>query len=324
MQENLQVPLNNQKYQWLDMVETVSIIGSVGGAIASVVINQVALASIPLSVSVLLNVVNRRKLLDSMEQGNLAALTQVIEENVQTQNKLETLTKQIAEVEQINNKKYGEAQANLTLQNEQLQQLITNFSQGQALNKQDNLLLRQEHSETQVKLEALNEQLEQLEQRTDKLVQEQNNSLLKEQAKIARTVDALREIETCTQSIRINPISSANAFYNRGLNYQNLGDREAAIGDYTEAIRTNSHYAEAYQTRGLIYADLGDKKAALKDLREAARLFFESGEIDKYQIARDLSKKFHDMDTSDGSEATETTKDFKEIALESLFFFENK
>jgi tetratricopeptide (TPR) repeat protein len=320
MQENLQVPLNNQKYQWLDMVETLSVIGSVGGAIAAVVVKEVALASMPLSVSMLLNVVNRRRLLDSIEQSNLVAITQVIEENVETQNKLKTLTKQLADIDQINNKNYGEAQAHLALHNEQLQQLTTTFSQGQELNNQESAQLRQENSATQAKLGLLSGQLEQLQQLTDKLLQEQNNKLINEQAKIAKTVDALREIETCTQSIRINPIS-ANAFFNRGLSYQRLGDREAALGDYTEAIRTNPHYAEAYQTRGLIYADLGDKKAAVKDLREAARLFFENGEIDKYQIARDLSKKFHDMDTSDGSEVTETTKDFKEIALESLFSF---
>jgi len=45
----------------LDIVETVSVIGSIGGAIASLVFNQVALASIPLSMSVALNLLNRRR-----------------------------------------------------------------------------------------------------------------------------------------------------------------------------------------------------------------------------------------------------------------------
>ena len=210
-------------------------------------------------------------------------------------------------------------QSGFSLLDEQLQQLTNNFSSSQDTNNQAIAQLKQEDSSTCVKLESLNEQLEKLQQQTDRLVQEQSNKLMNEQAKIAKTVDALREIETCTQSIRINPIS-ANAFFNRGLSYQRLGDKEAAIGDYTEAIRVNPNYAEAYQSRGLAYADLGDKKAAMKDLREAARLFFESGEIDKYQIARDLSKKFHDLDIPETElESNEISENFEAVALDSLF-----
>jgi len=325
MQENFQAPPINPKLQWLGTAETLSIIGSIGGAIIGfVVYKPLAIASIPLSVSVALSLMNRRLLLDSLKQNNLAAIAQVIQEQVKSQTQLETLTGQVAQLEQVTNDTINQhqaaAQAEFSQLNEQLQQLNTIFSQSQDTNNQAISQISQENSETSAKLVTLNEQLEQLQQLTDKLVQEQNNKLIKEQAKIASTVDCLREIETCTQSIRINPIS-ATAFFNRGLSYQRLGDREAAIGDYTEAIKLNPNYAEAYQSRGLAYADLGDKKAAVQDLREAARLFFESGEIDKYQIARDLSKKFHELDMPTESETAETSEIFEEIALESLFSF---
>jgi tetratricopeptide (TPR) repeat protein len=292
-------------------------------------LNQAAVAAIPLSVTVALNLTNRRILLDHMKQHNLAAIAQVLQEQVKTQSNLERLSEELGAFEQQTEKKHGEAQTGIKLLDEHLQLTNNNLQQAQDQNQQSIAQLQQQdaniQSQLQVQLETLNQQLDQLQQQTNMLVQEQNSRLMNEQAKIARTVDALRDIETCTQSLRINPIS-ANAFFNRGLSYQRLGDREAAIGDYTEAIRVNPQYAEAYQSRGLAHADLGDKKSAVRDLREAARLFFEIGEIDKYQIARDLGKKFHDLDSPSEAEAlTEAAyentvaESFESIALESLF-----
>jgi tetratricopeptide (TPR) repeat protein len=317
MQENLQAA--NQKSQLLEKVEIASIAGSVIGAVASVVLNQAAIAAIPLSVTVALNLANRRMLLESMKQGNYAAIAQVIQENVKTQSRLESLAEQQAGFEQLTNQQHAELNGGISLVDERIQQLTNNFRQTQDSNHQSLTNLEQADSATLIELENLSQQIEKLQQQTDKLVQEQSNKLMNEQAKIAKTVDALRDIETCTQSIRINPIS-ANAFFNRGLSYQRLGDRTAAIGDFTEAIKVHPNYAEAYQSRGLAHADLGDKKAAVKDLREAARLFFEIGEIDKYQIARDLSKKFHELDTPEETPVSSASNEyFEEIALESLF-----
>lgn len=317
MQENLQAP--NQKSQLLEKVEIASVVGSVIGAVASIVPGMpTAVAAIPLSVTVALNLANRRMLLEAMKQNNDAAIATIIQNSVKTQTKLESLAEQQAYAEQQTGNKHTELQSGFNLLDEQLQQLTNNFSSEQDTNNQALAQLQQEDSQTGAKLQTLNEQIEKLQQQTDKLVQEQSNKLMNEQAKIARTVDALREIETCTQSIRINPIS-ANAFFNRGLSYQRLGDLEAAIGDYTEAIRVNPSFAEAYQSRGLTYADLGDKQSAVKDLREAARLFFETGEIDKYQIARDLSKKFHDLDIPEEQTEPTNSNNFEAIALESLF-----
>lgn len=317
MQENLQAA--NQKSQLLEKVEIASVAGSIIGAIASVVFNQAAVAAIPLSVTMALNLANRRIFIESMKQNNYAAIAQVIQENVKTQNRLESLAEQQAEFEQLTNQQHAELNSGISLVDERIQQLTNNFRQTQDLNHQSLANLEQADSATLVELENLSQQLEKLQQQSDRVVEEQSNKLMNEQAKIARTVDALRDIETCTQSIRINPIS-ANAFFNRGLSYQRLGDRTAAIGDFTEAIKAHPNYAEAYQSRGLAHADLGDKKAAVKDLREAARLFFEIGEIDKYQIARDLSKKFHELDAPEETPISFASNEYFEgIALESLF-----
>lgn len=324
MSENSQVKFTHSKYQWLDTVETVSVAGSVFGAVVSVIVNQAAIAAIPLSVTMALNLMNRRLLLDTLKQNNLAAITQVLQEQVKTQSEVEILNEQLGNLEQVSQKNRDEAKAGLILLDDQLQHFNTNSAQNQDTNNQAIAQLKQQDSEAQTKLEGLHEKLEQLQQMTDKLVQEQNNRLMNEQAKIAKTVDALRDIETCTQSIRINPVS-ANAFFNRGLSYQRLGDRQVAIEDFTEAIKLNSSYAEAYQNRGLAYADLGDKKAAVKDLREAARLFFDSGEIEKYQIARDLSKKFYELDSPAETEVNKeevlAVEYSEDISIDSLFSF---
>ena len=240
----------------LDIVETVSVIGSIGGAIASLILNQVALASIPLSMSVALNLLNRRRLLDASSQSNQTAIAQIVHENFKTQEQVGTQASQLT----------------------QLQQLTTNLVPNQG----------------------------------NKNLNEYTQNLLNEQAKLAKTVDCLREIETCSQTIRSNP-SHATAYYNRGLSYERLGEQEAAIGDYSEAIRLNPNYAEAYNSRGLAHTDLGNKKGAVNDLRTAAKLFFEQGDIANYQIAKDFSKQLYEIDSQPQTDV------FSEVAVERLF-----
>jgi tetratricopeptide (TPR) repeat protein len=265
----------------LDIVETLSVIGSIGGAIASLVFNQIALASIPLSVSVALNLLNRRRLLDASSQSNQTAIAQIVHENFKIQEQVGTLTEKLTQLQQLTTKKNGETQdkvGTLTQQLAELQQLTTNL-----VPNQDN-----------------------------KNLNEYTQNLLNEQAKLANTVDCLREIETCSQTIRVNP-NHATAYYNRGLRYERLGEQEAALGDYSEAIRLNPNYVEAYNSRGLAHAELGNKKGAVNDLRTSAKLFFEQGDIANYQIAKDFSKQLYEI------ESQPKTDVFSEVAVERLF-----
>ena len=43
------------------------------------------------------------------------------------------------------------------------------------------------------------------------------------------------------------------AFCSRGFAYEENGEYDKAIGDYTEAIRLNRQYADAYNNRGNSY-----------------------------------------------------------------------
>ncbi|HCF28087.1 MAG TPA: hypothetical protein DEV81_12990, partial [Cyanobacteria bacterium UBA11049] len=103
--------------------------GSIIGAIASVVFNQAAIAAIPLSVTVAINLANRRIFLESMKQNNYTAIALVIQENVKTQSRLESLAEQQAGFEQLSNQHHTELNGGIALIEERLQQLTNNFRQ---------------------------------------------------------------------------------------------------------------------------------------------------------------------------------------------------
>lgn len=174
MSENSQVKFTHPKYQWLDTVEAVSVAGSFVGAIASVIAHQAAIAAIPLSVTVALNLMNRRLLIDSLKQNNLAAIAQLIHEQIITQTEVETLSAQLSDLEQITHKTRDEAKAGMIGFDKQLQQFNNNCTQ-KGTNDRAIAHLKQQNNEAQAKLEKLQEKLEQLQQMTDKLVKSKIN-----------------------------------------------------------------------------------------------------------------------------------------------------
>ena len=89
-----------------------------------------------------------------------------------------------------------------------------------------------------------------------------------ELAEQARLEDAIPEFD---EAIRLSP-QDAEAYYNRGLSYGNLGQHQRAIQDYDEAIRIDPRLAPAYLNRGTTYADLGQLQRAIEDYGEAIRL----------------------------------------------------
>jgi len=232
------------------------------GAAATQQVLLAAIAPLPLSVAVGLNLVSRQKL-----NINLARLAE----------------QQQAQIGQLIESQ-GTQQSNLT-----------------------NLTLAL--SQVRDRLEDVQQQVQVLNQGTRDL-HDYTRILDTEQKQIEEVIDCLREIEKNTQVIQTDP-SHAKAYYNRGLTHQRLGDAEAAVVDYSEAIRINDAYAKAYHNRGVARSTLGDRKGAVEDLRTAAKLFFESGDIDSYQRARDLAKRIHEV----GSVEQES----KEVPLELLF-----
>jgi tetratricopeptide (TPR) repeat protein len=83
------------------------------------------------------------------------------------------------------------------------------------------------------------------------------------------------------------------SYYRRGLELEKRGEFKDAIAAYTEALRVNPNYAQAYMQLGSAYANAGQKQQAIAHLRTATKLFFESGDLDNYHTARELSETVH-------------------------------
>lgn len=78
-------------------------------------------------------------------------------------------------------------------------------------------------------------------------------------------------ISDYTIAIKINP-EYAEAYNKRGLSYSAVGIQNMAISDFLEAIRINPDYAEAYHNRGKLYERLGKNSPAISDYTEAIRI----------------------------------------------------
>lgn len=232
----------------LDIAEMVGVVVSIVGAIAAPITQQIALASIPLSATVALNFLNRKRLLCLLE-------------------------------EQIDKNKESI---------EQLQELIeTNKTESTSLIEERKKELAKQISEVQKQLTSdLSSSKEELLENIQKLETQEKN--------LENLVGNLREIENLSQALRVKP-DSAEFYYQRGVRHQGLGDKQGAIEDYTAAINLNSKYAEAYHSRGVLSLEIGERKRAVDDLRKAAKLYFEKGDIESYQQARNISQNVHDL-----------------------------
>jgi tetratricopeptide (TPR) repeat protein len=233
----------------------------VGGVIAFLT-NNVSIASVPVALAMGLQIKNRRDLALEVSQKQETAIAQV--------------------VQNIN-----QHQAALTEYLQKFQQ-ETQVQQTQ---------LRQHQDAGQKQLsQNLADQVSQLQQLIAGLTQntEATTQNLDSQHKALEVVvKELRQMESASHVIEVDP--KAEAYYQRGLSRQRLGDRAEAIIDYSAAIKLNGEYAAAYYHRGVVHAELGDRKPAVEDLRQAAKLYFEQGDLDNYHRARDLGKEFYDL-----------------------------
>lgn len=244
----------SQQKHWLDFAEITTAVLSVGGASITAIGQSAAFATIPLSLSVALNLINRQRLLGEMNTHHQAAITSVNNSLLETEASLKENLQQHSQQLGIDLNQLRENLGN------DLQQIKVDFAAG------------------------------------DQNLKESLETLDHEKNKLAEIVGDLQKIENFSQAIRTNP-DCGDFYYQRGLSHQNLGDKEGAIADYTQAIALDIDHAAAHHQRGILEAELGNRRQAVEDLRRAAKLYFEQGDIDSYQQARDLSKEFHEIHT---------------------------
>lgn len=269
-----------------DIFDILSGVGLVGGAVGSFLGNA-AFAAIPISFSVALQIANRRQLkveLAQMQKSSTMEMTQQMNSNHST------LVEQLQQLKEQGKK-------SLNQQDQKFQTLVNELS-SEIKNNQESFAL------LSVKENELNEFAHGLEFQLNK---------------VQDVVETLQNIENFSQMIRTNP-EGAEAYYQRGLNHQKLGDKTGAIKDYTEALHLDSTYAKAYHNRGVLLAEIGHKKQAVEDLRLAAKYYFEQGNIESYEKARNLSKEFYEVRHSlvNAETVDSQTEMSKEMSSEQL------
>ena len=79
------------------------------------------------------------------------------------------------------------------------------------------------------------------------------------------------------EAIRLNP-NDAEAYYIRGVAYEDKGELDKAIADYTEGIRIDPKNAMAYKIRGDAYEDNGELDKAKADHDKASEMLGEIAE----------------------------------------------
>jgi tetratricopeptide (TPR) repeat protein/predicted nucleic acid-binding Zn-ribbon protein len=67
-------------------------------------------------------------------------------------------------------------------------------------------------------------------------------------------------------------LATAMAYFTRAAIHYELGNSEAAVTDYADALQLNHYDALAYNNRGLIYYELGDFRRSIADFNQAIAL----------------------------------------------------
>jgi tetratricopeptide (TPR) repeat protein len=281
MQEKL-TTTNNQNYPWLGIVETVSVVGSVGASIASIFINQAALASIPLSITVMLNLVNRRLQLEAMEKNNQSAISQLMQEDVKILDKVSSNNQQIVQLQQ------------LTVEYEQVKSNVQEHSQNIHNNQSEIANLLQEQSETQGKIHTINELLTQSSSDFEQLKSDTQDytamlqtgqlemaELLQNKAEVQTTVDSLvtqvAEIQEIIPSLiegnsNLMDYAKLQSLYEEQMEVVKKVGYLREIDSSTQAIRIAPYDPDAYYKRGMSFLALGDRQGSIGDFTEAIQL----------------------------------------------------
>ncbi len=96
-------------------------------------------------------------------------------------------------------------------------------------------------------------------------------ALYKQGQELAKQGKQQAAIANYTEALKLNP-KNASIYYQRGNSYYSQRAYEKAIKDYTAAIKIKANYNDAYYQRGLIYYELDDNEKAITDLTQTLRI----------------------------------------------------
>ncbi|WP_299490604.1 tetratricopeptide repeat protein [Acaryochloris sp. IP29b_bin.137] len=281
-----QSPTNNLQS---NVLNGATAMGAIGGSVASLVTQQLALATIPLSFSIVLQIFNNRKLMSQLnaQQSTLAEVLPI--------------KQQIQDIEGVN-----------AQQQEQLNQLPLLTEQATQL---QNSIEGHEASlqELPNDIAELNQQVSTLS--NDKtLLQQEKESLKAEQVRIQEKLQLIQDIQSLSRTISEHP-KSAKSIFLRGTSYEKIGDYTQAIEDYTATLRLDATNAAAYHHRGKLYKEIGQGKAAIDDLRQAAQLYFTQGDIENYELSKQLTNTIHQSSSLEDNQSETKGNDQSDTTL---------
>lgn len=337
MQASNNIQGSARSSHWLDIAESSALVASIGGSVVAIVLEEIALASIPLALSATLNLVNRRRQMGAFQEQQrleIAHLLQRSQDDFQmeleqvkqasegVQSQIDHLTKQDAQSMQTI--------ATMTAQAEQFAAQLVALQTAQGQGESTLAELSEVSQTSQAQLDKLSTQVTDMQDAIAQLqssasdlgskVEEQQSSaqyLAAQTEGVEELVDVLREIDACTQTISANP-NVASHFYQRGITrkrLQRLEDQRTAMDDFSQAIHLDPTFANAYFERGLLKSEFGHKQHAVDDLRTAAKFYFDQGNLAEYEKARSLSQEIHDLISSSPSPEEET----EQYLIENLF-----
>ena len=255
MNKQLDIETKERDNHWLNMAETIAVVGSVGGSIASIFVKEIALASIPLSACVALNLINRQRLLNSIDTKHDKAIATLSQQN---QNDHSNISDRIAQIDRSIIELQDKSEIDRNDISQQLQQIDSD-------------------------IQKINSQYAELASKTAQMVQSTTSG-------------------------------SAELYYQNANSYQQMGDIEKAISEYTKAIKIDGSYAEAYVSRGLLFADMGKQQQAVKDLRQAAKSYFDREDLENYQQIKQKVQDIHKLKTD-----STPKQDSEAVLANSLF-----
>ena len=297
----------SNKSHWLDIAEIAAVAGSVGGSIAGVFFKQFLWATIPLSASAALAILNHQRL-KSLIREEQKAIAFLVEQNE-------------AEVNDFKIEYLQNYQASKT----RVAELEGELGQVRNLATVELARLQQEQKadfkSTSQALEILQNSLAKLDSLSQKLEQD-IHTVDHKQKETSKVVRELKAIDIFTQNIQAQ-INVIQSYFERGLAYQRLGNKHRAISDYSRTLELDISHAPAHHNRGVLYAEMGLEQKAVIDLRRASQLYFDQGNLDKYRETRDLVPKIHQnqnieaVDSNNG--VADNNQDTESVIVGNLF-----
>jgi len=113
-------------------------------------------------------------------------------------------------------------------------------------------------------------------------------------------------IQEFTEAIRLDP-NNARAYAYRGISYSNKNDYDRAIADHTQTIRLLPNDAMVYYNRGSVYYQKKDYDYAITDLTQAIKLNPNNADAYDYRGLSYYNKRDYDRAIADLTQAIKLT-----------------